>query len=183
MDDQPPMPVFWMHQLYPETGADQRFCLNPTVSLGKVADLLRYQPATCRPAPALLADVLRVSAVILPGRKVRAAIAGHGRGRLGDQVHEHAQIEGLANDRRDEVRVELVNVAGIRGDHDDGWPALETAQRGDHFPAVDARERQIEQQNVVFLLGEQSKSVGTILGGVNSESAAGDDELKKAGDA
>ena len=39
--DQPPMPTFWMHQLYPDTGADQRFCLNPTVLLGKVADLLR----------------------------------------------------------------------------------------------------------------------------------------------
>lgn len=41
IDDQPPMPTFWMHQLYPDTGADQRFCLNPTVLLGKVADLLR----------------------------------------------------------------------------------------------------------------------------------------------
>jgi hypothetical protein len=39
--DQPPMPAFWMHQLYADTGADQRFCLNPTVLLGKVADLLR----------------------------------------------------------------------------------------------------------------------------------------------
>ena len=39
--DQPPMPTFWMHQLFAETGADQRFCLNPTVFLGRIDDLLR----------------------------------------------------------------------------------------------------------------------------------------------
>ncbi len=36
----PPAPTFWMHQLRAETGADQRVCLNPSVFLGKVANLL-----------------------------------------------------------------------------------------------------------------------------------------------
>lgn len=38
--EQPPAPTFWMHQLREESGADQRACLNPTVFVGKVADLL-----------------------------------------------------------------------------------------------------------------------------------------------
>ncbi|HEV7243144.1 MAG TPA: heavy-metal-associated domain-containing protein [Thermoanaerobaculia bacterium] len=38
--DNPPAPTFWMHQLRAETGADQRVCLNPSVFVGKVANLL-----------------------------------------------------------------------------------------------------------------------------------------------
>jgi copper chaperone CopZ len=41
----PPAPTFWMHQLRAETGADQRACLNPTVFLGKVANLLAERKA------------------------------------------------------------------------------------------------------------------------------------------
>lgn len=37
----PPSPTFWMHQLRPESGADQKICLNPAVFLTKVAGLLR----------------------------------------------------------------------------------------------------------------------------------------------
>ena len=120
---------------------------------------------------------------MIPGWNVHAAIAGHGRGCLGDQGHEHVQIEGLANDGGDEFRVELVNVSSIRRNHDDSRPALEAAKGGDHLPAIDARQCQIEQQKVVLLLGEQSQSVGTVRGGVDSKSAAGDDKLEKAGDA
>ena len=38
--DTPPAPTFWMHQLRAETGADQRACLNPSVFMRKVANLL-----------------------------------------------------------------------------------------------------------------------------------------------
>lgn len=37
----PPAPTFWMHQLRADTGADQRICLNPTVFVEHVTDLLR----------------------------------------------------------------------------------------------------------------------------------------------
>jgi hypothetical protein len=39
--DQPPTPTFWMHQLREESGADQRICLNPSIFVAKVADLLK----------------------------------------------------------------------------------------------------------------------------------------------
>ena len=43
--DEPPAPTFWMHQLRAEDGADQRACLNPSVFLGKVANLLAERKA------------------------------------------------------------------------------------------------------------------------------------------
>lgn len=39
--DAPPPPSFWMHQLKPESGADQSVCLNPGVMTAKVDALLR----------------------------------------------------------------------------------------------------------------------------------------------
>ena len=37
----PPKPTFWMHQLRPDSGADQRVCLNPAVFLENVATALK----------------------------------------------------------------------------------------------------------------------------------------------
>ena len=39
--DNPPQPTFWMHQLRAESGADQKACLNPTVFLSKVGEILK----------------------------------------------------------------------------------------------------------------------------------------------
>jgi copper chaperone len=36
-----PEPTFWMHQLRPESGADQKICLNPAVFTEKTSELLR----------------------------------------------------------------------------------------------------------------------------------------------
>jgi hypothetical protein len=38
--DTPPTPTFWMHQLTADTGADQRYCLDPAVLEREVARLI-----------------------------------------------------------------------------------------------------------------------------------------------
>lgn len=37
---QPPKPTYWMHQLDPDSGADQRYCLNPETLVHKVGNIL-----------------------------------------------------------------------------------------------------------------------------------------------